>query len=156
MVFGHALEVIVTTGKLVIPIIALVHSLRSRGNTVITKILNLLPKVKKGVIAADSEYFDFKLAKTTDDTGRSLHTPSKQRPDQTPKSKTYKKRKTTVEPYFERFLQAFVLRGKLDCKGPNAWRYLVACCFLYQLMVFYNMPNHSSHPLQVTHLIRIL
>jgi len=155
-VFGHALEVIVTTGKLVIPIIALAYSLRSRGNRVVTKILNLLPKVKKGVIAADSEYYDFKLAKTTDDTGRFLHTPSKQHPEETPKSKTYLKRKTTVEPYFERFLQAFVLRGKLDRKGPNAWGYLVTCCFLYQLMVFYNLLNHNSHPLQVTHLIRML
>lgn len=155
-IFGHALEVVVTTGKIVVPIIALAHSLRSRGNKVIAKILNLLPKVKRGVIAADSEYFDFKLAKLTDDTGRSLHTPSKRQPNIVPKSKTYERRKTTVEPYFERFLQAFVLRGKLDRKGPNAWGYLVTCCFLYQLMVFYNMLSHNPHPLQVTHLIRML
>lgn len=155
-VFGHALEVVVTTGKLVIPLIAFAHSLRNRGNTVIGRIVSLLPKVKQGVIAGDSEYFDHKLGVIVEETGRRLHTPSKQHPEVTPKSRTYQKRKTTVEPYFERFLQAFVLRGKLDRKGPNAWGYLVTCCFLYQLVVFYNLLNHVSHPLQVTHLIRIL
>lgn len=155
-IFGHALEVIVTTEKLVIPLIALSHSLRERGNSVVKHIISLLPKVRKGVIAGDSEYFDQKLATVSAATGRSLHTPSKQDPNQTPKSKTYRKRKTTVEPYFERFLQAFVLRGKLDRKGPNAWGYLVTCCFLYQLMVFYNLLHHLSQPLQVTHLIRML
>lgn len=155
-VFGHALEVIVTTGKLVIPLLAFSHSLRTRGNTVIGHIVRLLPRVKKGVIAGDSEYFDQKLGRMVEATGRNLHAPSKQNPKQTPKSQTYKRRKTTVEPYFERFLQAFVLRGKLDRKGPNAWGYLVTCCFLYQLMVFYNLLNHTSNPLQVTHLIRIL
>lgn len=155
-IFGHALEVIVATGKLVIPILALARSLRVRGNSAIGAIIKLLPKVKKGVMAGDSEYFDQKLAKVIGETGRSLHAPSKQNPKQTPKSKTYYKRKTTVEPYFERFLQAFILRGKLDRRGPNAWGYLVTCCFLYQLMVFYNMLNHANHPLQVTHLIRML
>lgn len=155
-IFGHALEVIVTTGKLVIPILAISHSLRIRGNSVVKRVISLLPKVRKGVLAGDSEYFDQKLANETIKTGRSLHTPSKLHPKITPRSKTYQRRKTTVEPYFERFLQAFVLRGKLDRKGPNAWGYLVTCCFLYQLMVFYNMVNHATHPLQVTHLIRIL
>ena len=138
------------------PLLAFAHSLRNRGNTVIGNIVRLLPHVKQGVIAGDSEYFDQKLGTVVEETGRRLHAPSKQHPDQTPESKTYLKRKTTVEPYFERFLQAFVLRGKLDRKGPNAWGYLTTCCFLYQLMVFYNLLNHASHPLQVTHLIRIL
>lgn len=155
-VFGHGLEVIVTTGKLVIPLLAFAHSLRNRGNTVIGNIVHLLPHVKQGVIAGDSEYYDQKLDRIISATGRRLHAPSKQYPKKTPKSQTYYKRKTTVEPYFERFLQAFVLRGKLDRKGPNAWGYLVTCCFLYQLMVFYNLLNHVTHPLQVTHLIRIL
>lgn len=155
-IFGHALEVIVSTGKLVIPILSIAHSLRERGNRVIKQIVTLLPKVKKGVAAGDSEYFDQKLASTLIKTGRQLHAPSKQHPDKAPQSKTYHKRKTTVEPYFERFLQAFVLRGKLDRKGPNAWGYLVTCCFLYQLMVFYNLLHHNPHPLQVTHLIRML
>ena len=155
-VFGHALEVVVTTGKMVIPLLAFAHSLRNRGNTVIGNIVRLLPHVKQGVIAGDSEYFDQKLGTVVEETGRRLHAPSKQHPDQTPESKTYLKRKTTVEPYFERFLQAFVLRGKLDRKGPNAWGYLTTCCFLYQLMVFYNLLNHASHPIPVTHLTRIL
>lgn len=155
-IFGHGLEVIVTTGKVVIPILAIAHSLRVRGNTVIKKIVSLLPKVKKGVVASDAEYFDNQLAVEIEKTGRQLHASSKKHPEITPHSKTYYKRKTTVEPYFERFLQAFVLRGKLDRKGPNAWGYLVTCCFLYQLMVFYNLLSHAQHPLQVTHLIRIL
>lgn len=155
-IFGHAVDIFVTTGRLIIPVIAIARSLKRKGNIVIQKIISLLPKVKKGVVAADSEYYDFKLDKSLSTTGRHLHAPSKQHPDIVPNSKTYAKRKTTVEPYFERFLQAFVLRGKLDRKGPNAWGYLVTCCFLYQLMVYYNLLNHNPHPLQVTHLIRML
>lgn len=155
-VFGHGMEVIVSTGKLVVPILASSHSLKQRGNRMVKTLISLLPKVKKGLIVADSEYFDFKLKAVAAQTGRAMQTPSSRYPSQVPNSKTYAKRKTTVEPYFERFLQAFVLRGKLDRKGPNAWGYLVTCCFLYQLMVFYNLLNRANHPLQVTHLIRIL
>ena len=155
-IFGHAIDIFVTTGKLIIPVLAIGRSLKRKGNVVVQKIINLLPSVKKGVVAADAEYFDQKLDKSLSATGRRLHAPSKQHPDKVPKSITYVKRKTTVEPYFERFLLAFVLRGKLDRKGPNAWGYLVTCCFMYQLMVFYNLLNHNPHPLQVTHLIRML
>lgn len=155
-VFGHAIDIFVTTGKLVIPVVAIARSLKIKGNVIIQKIVNLLPLVKKGVVASDCEYADQKLDRSLSQTGRRLHAPSKQQPDKTPKSKTYYRRKITVEPYFERFLQAFILRGKLDRKGPNAWGYLVTCCFLYQLIVFYNLLNHVNHPLQVTHLIRML
>lgn len=155
-IFGHSLDVLVTTGKLVIPVLAFSRSLVIRGNTAAKKIINLLPKVKKGVIAADSEYDDKDLKALSLLTGRSLHTPSKQKPEQTPKSKTYQKRKTTVEPFFERFLLSFGLRDKLDRKGTYAWPYLTTCCFLYQLMVIYNLLNHRNNPLEVTHLIRML
>lgn len=155
-VFGHGLDIIVTTGKLVLPILATARSLVVRGNTIAKSFVSMLPKVVKGVIAADSEYQDQELALIVRVTGRSLHTPSKRYPEIVPKSKTYQKRKITVEPCFERFLQAFVLRGKLDRKGPQAWPYLVACCLLYQLMVIYNLNIHKLHPLEVTHYIRML
>lgn len=155
-VFGHGLDIFVTTGKLVIPVIALARSLIERGNTAVKRCVFLIPKVERGVVAADSEYEDSQLGTLVHTRGRSLHTPAKRYPENVPKSKTYLKRKTTSEPFFERFLQCFVIRGKLDRKGPNAWPYLVACCFLYQLMVIYNLMEAKPNPLQVTHLIRML
>lgn len=155
-VFGHALDMVVTTGKLVIPVIAWSRSLVTRGNSAAWSFVHLLPKVKKGVVAADSEYFDQKLHRLLKINGRSLHAPHKRYPDQTPQSATYRKRKTTVEPFFERFLQAFGLRDKLDRKGPQAWSYLVTCCLLYQLMVTLNLLEQAHAPLEVTHLIRML
>lgn len=154
-VFGHALDCFVTTGKLVLPVLAIGRSLLIRGNTAAKQIVKLLPKVKRGVVAADSEYFDDDLNQLLNDTGRMLHAPSKQQPALTPQSVTYRKRKTTIEPFYERFLLAF-MRGKLDRKGPQAWPYLVSCCFLYQLMVVYNLTNGKPNPLEVTHLIRML
>lgn len=155
-IWGHALDVFVTTGKLIVPVLALARSLLIRGNTAVKVMIDLLPKVKKGVVSADSEYYDQKLHGLLKGTGRSLHAPSKTNPEDTPKSVTYSKRKKTVEPFYERFLQAFVIRGKLDRKGPYAWPYLVTCCFLYQLMVIYNIMTNKPNPLEVTHLIRLL
>ncbi len=155
-VFGHGMDVFVTTGKCVLPVIAIGRSLVIRGNTAVKQMIKLLPKAKKGVVVADSEYCDQKLDALLQTTGRKLYAPSKFHPKQLPKSKTYQRRKITVEPYYERFLLAFCLRGKLDRKGPQAWPYLVACCLLYQLMVIYNMQSGNSHPLEVTHLIRML
>lgn len=155
-VFGHGLDVLTTTGKLVVPILAVARSLIIRGNTALKQIVHLLPQVKKGVVSADSEYCDQSLDQLLKATGRSLHAPSKKNPSKTPKSKTYQRRKVTVEPFYERFLLAFTNRGKLDRKGPQAWPFLVNCCFLYQLMVIYNLMQKNPNPLQVTHLIRIL
>lgn len=155
-IFGHALDVFVTTGRLVIPVLALGRSLVIRGNTAVKSITNLLPKVKKGVVSADSEYFDSDLDYLLRKTGRRLHSPSKRNPEVIPKSVTYDRRKKTVEPFYERFLLSFTARGKLDRKGPYAWPYLVTCCFLYQLMVVYNIMNNKPNPLEVTHLICLL
>jgi len=155
-VFGHALDVFVTTGKLVVPVIALGRSLVIRGNTAVKTITGLLPKVKKGVVSADSEYYDQNLNDLLQVNGRTLHSPSKRNPKLTPKSVTYDRRKKTVEPFYERFLLAFNARGKLDRKGPDAWPYLVTCCFLYQLMVIYSVLVGKSNPLEVTHLICLL
>jgi hypothetical protein len=155
-VYGHGLDVFVTTGKVVFPVIALARSLVVRGNTAVKQLITLLPTVQKGVIVADSEYCDQKLDHLLQATGRRLYAPSKYYPKQLPKSRTYQRRKTTVEPFYERFLLAFCLRGKLDRKGPHAWPYLVACCLLYQLMVTTNLLNGNAHPLEVTHFIRML
>ncbi len=155
-IYGHALDVFVTTGKLVIPVVAYARSLLHRGNSVIKDTVTLLPHVLLGIVAADSEYYDTELAAYIFATGRRLHTPSRYYPKHRPKSKTYRRRKVTAEPFFERFLQAFVFRGKLDRKGPDAWPYLVTCCLLYQVMVTYNLLQGTKNPLEVTHLIRIL
>lgn len=155
-VFGHALDVFVTTGKLVVPVLAFGRSLRSRGNTALKGIAPLLPKVRRGAVVADSEYYDFDLGYLLQIKGRRLDTPSKKHPEEVPRSKTYQKRKTTVEPFYERFLLAFLARGKLDRKGPQAWGCLVLCCLLYQLVVIYNLLHGKPNPLKVTHLIRIL
>lgn len=155
-IFGHALEVFVTTGNLVIPVLAFAHSLHIGGNTAIKQVTSLLPKVTKGVVVADSEYEDTLLEKLLLQTGRSLQSARKRYPKLRPKSKTYQKRKKTVEPFYERFLLAFNARGKLDRKGPQAWPYLMTCCLLYQLMVLHNLLIHAANPLEVTHLIRML
>ena len=155
-VFGHGLDVFTTVGKLVVPILAIGRSLRIRGNTALKQIVKLLPKVKKGVVSADSEYHDQVLDRLLKITGRNLHAAKKHNPKDTPKSQTYKRRKVTVEPFYDCFLLAFYARGKLDRKGPQAWPYLVTCCFLYQLMVIYCLTQGKSNPIQVTHLIRML
>lgn len=155
-VYGHALDVFVTTGKIVFPVLAFARSLLIRGNTAAKQFATLLPHVKSGAVAADSEYCDEALGILLAETGRLLYAPSKQYPENVPKQKTYRKRKITVEPFYERFLLAFQLRGKLDRKGPQAWSYLVCCCLLYQLMVVYNLSMGNQHPLTVTHLIRML
>lgn len=155
-VYGHALDVFVTTGKIVFPVLAFARSLLIRGNTAAKQFSHLLPDVRRGAVAADSEYYDGALATVLLQTGRLLYVPSKQYPENVPRQKTYQKRKVTVEPFFERFLLSFQLRGKLDRKGPQAWSYLVTCCLLYQLMVVYNLSMGNQHPLTVTHLIRML
>jgi hypothetical protein len=155
-VFGHGLDVFVTTGKLVVPVLAVSRSLTIRGNTAAKQITHLLPQVIRGVVSADSEYEDSVLTHKIRDTGRSLHVSSKNHPDQIPTSRTYQRRKVTVEPFFERFLLAFIARGKLDRKGPQAWPHLVGCCLLYQLMVIHNLAEGATNPIAVTHLIRIL
>ena len=155
-IFGHALEVFVTTGTLVVPVLAFAHSLTIRGNTAVKQIIPLLPTVSKGVVAADSEYEDNILGSLLKQTGRMLHAARKRYPKLRPRSKTYQKRKKTVEPFYERFLLAFHARGKLDRKGPQAWPYLMSCCLLYQLMVLHNLLVHAPNPLEVTHLIRML
>lgn len=155
-IFGHGLDVFVTTGKLVLPVLAIARSLKIRGNTSLKQVVRLLPPVEKGVVSADSEYYDQELADCLRATGRSLHAPAKRTPEKVPQSKTYQRRKVTVEPFYERFLLAFTGRDRLDRKGPNAWPFLVTCCFLYQLVVIYNLMQGESNPLQVTHLIRML
>ena len=155
-IYGHAVEVFVTTGAFVFPVLAFARSLVIRGNTATKQFAYLLPKVQKGVVAADSEYCDDELDQLLQETGRTLHAPSKYYAQNIPKSKTYQKRKITVEPFYERFLLAFALRGKLDRKGPQAWPYLVTCCLFYQLMVVHNLITNAQNPVEVTHLIRML
>ena len=155
-VYGHALDVCVTTGKLVLPVLAFSRSLLIRGNTALKQFGPMLPRVKRGSIVADSEYDDYELAMLFDTTGRKLFAPSKRNQKEWKANSWYKKRKITVEPFFERFLLAFPIRGKLDRKGPQAWPYLVLCCLLYQLMVTYNLIHHATSPMEVTHLIRML
>jgi len=155
-VFGHGLDVFVTTGKCVWPVLAVGRSLKKKGNTVVKSIVQMLPKVKKGVVSADSEYEDQVLARCLSFTGRSLHTPSKRDPSNVPSSETYRRRKFTVEPFYERFLMAFNARGKLTRKGKAAHSCLVICCFVYQLMVLHNLLEGKCNPMEVTHLIHML
>ena len=146
-VFGHALDVIVTTGKLVVPILAAARSLVIRGNTALKQVVSLLPTVKQGVLAADSEYDDGLLEALVNQTGRSFHVANRHNPTKKPDSKTYRKRKTTVEPFFERFLQAMLARGKLPFKGKQAWGWLTTAAFLYQAAVIYQVLNHHPNPI---------
>lgn len=143
-------------GKLVIPVLAFARSLLIRGNSSVKQFGRMLPRVKRGSIVADSEYDDSKLGHLFEATGRKLFAPGKRNQKTWKANRLYKKRKITIEPFFERFLLAFAMRGKLDRRGPQAWPYLVTCCFLYQLMVTYNLLHHGGNPMEVTHLIRML
>lgn len=155
-VYGHGLDVFVTTGKIVMPVLASARSLVIRGNTAIKQFGSMLPKAERGSVVADSEYDDAELALLFAATGRKLFAPGKKNQKIWKANRLYKKRKITIEPFFERFLLAFPMRGKLDRKGPQAWPCLVTCCFLYQLMVTYNLIHHAGNPMEVTHLIRML
>jgi len=155
-VFGHGLDVFVTTGRIILPVLAFARSLLIRGNTAIKQFGTMLPRVEKGSIVADSEYDDSELTMLFKLTGRKLFAPGKKNQKTWKANSLYKKRKITIEPFFERFLLAFPMRGKLDRKGPQAWPCLVTCCLLYQLMVTYNLIHHGRNPMEVTHLIRML
>lgn len=157
-VFGHGLEVFVTTGKLVIPVLAFARSLTIKGNTAVKQFARLLTRieVKKGLVVADSEYEDQVLATIVSLSGRNLITASKRHPQKVLKSRTYARRKVTVEPLYERFLLALSARGKLPFKGTQAWGWLIVALFLYQVAVIYQVVNHHPHPTQVTHLIHAL
>lgn len=155
-VFGHGLDVFVTTGKLVLPVLAFARSLLIRGNTALKQFGIMLPKTNRGSVVADSEYADSELAMLFKFTGRTLFAPGKKNQKTWKANSLYKKRKITIEPFFERFLLAFSMRRGLDRKGPQAWPYLVTCCLLYQLMVTYNLIHHAGNPMEVTHLIRML
>ncbi len=155
-IYGHALDVFCTTGKLVIPVLAIARSLNLRGNTAAKRHAYLLPKVKRGVVSADAEYEDQQLDNCLKVNGRSLHAAKRRNPKDTPKSVTYRKRKTTVEPLYERFLLALSARGKLPFKGKQGHGWMMTALFLYQVAVISNVMSKNPNPLQVTHLIHAL
>jgi len=157
-VFGHGLDVFVTTGKLVVPVLALGRSLKIKGSPAAKSVASLLGciKVKKGIVAADSEYESRVLDSLLQLSGRRLHTPGKRHPGKAPKSKTYQRRKTTVEPLYERILLALSARGKLPFKGEQAWGWLMVGLLLYQLAIIHQVINYHPNPMRVTHLIHIL
>jgi hypothetical protein len=155
-IFGHALDVFCTVGKLVIPVLAIARSLTIRGNTAVKRHAYLLPKVKKGVVSADCEYEDQELNEYFKANGRSLHAAKRRNPKDTPKSITYQRRKVTVEPLYERFLLALSIRERLPFKGQAAHGWMITALFLYQVAVIYQVMSKNPDPLRVTHLIHAL
>lgn len=154
-VFGHGLDVFVTIGKLVIPILATAASLSKHENMVAKDIVLNLPPVKRGILGGDSSYHDGELEQITKLTGRSLAAATKQ--GEIPKTKTYQRRKVTVEPFFDRFLLAFPhLRYHLPIKGETRVAgYLITAVFLYQCAVILNVMTKRS-PLEITHFLHFL
>jgi hypothetical protein len=154
-VFGHGLDVIVTIGKLVLPILALGTSLIHHENTVAKALVGMLPPVKKGTLGGDSSYEDDELEVTIRSMGRSLKVATKQ--GKIPKGKTYQRRKVTVEPFFDRLLQGFPhLRYKLPVKGESrVASYLMTAVFVYQCAVILNVMTKKP-PLEVTHFLQFL
>lgn len=154
-VFGHGLDIIVSIGKLVLPILAFGTSLIHHENTVAKGLVGKLPKVKKGVLGGDSSYEDDELGVLIRLTGRSLKAATKR--GKIPKGRTYQRRKVTVEPFFNRFLQGFPhLRYKLPIKGEaRVASYLMTAVFVYQCAVILNVMTKKP-PLEVTHFLQFL
>ena len=154
-VFGHGLDVIVTVGKLVLPVLASAVSLKIHENQIAKRLVKLLPKVKKGSMGGDYSYHDPELKAMLALSGRSLQAAG--RKGQLPKGKTYRRRKVTVEPFFERLLLAFPhLQYKLPVKGETRVAgHLLTAVFLYQVAVILNVVTKKP-PLEVTHLIQFL
>lgn len=154
-VYGHGLDVFVTIGKLVLPILAHVSTLALHENKIAQQIATQLFSVKKGSVGADSTYQDQELAKKLSKTGRSLKAAT--RKGQLPRGKTYQRRKVTVEPFFERLLQAFPhLRYHLPLQGEaRVAGYLLTAVFAYQCAVMLNILEKKP-PLEVTHFFHFL
>lgn len=154
-VFGHGLDVFVTIGKLVIPILATVTSLVKHENMVAKEVVVNLPPVRKGALAGDSSYQDSELNDRARLTGRVLMTATRR--GNVPKTKTYQRRKVTVEPFFDRLLLAFPhLRYHLPVKGEaRVAGYLITAVFLYQCAVILNVMMKKP-PLEVTHFLHFL
>jgi hypothetical protein len=154
-VFGHGLDVFVTIGKLVIPVLASASSLSVHENVRAKELVSNLPFVKRGTLGADSAYEDQSLAKEVAQTGRILKAATRR--GKIPPGKTYKRRKVTVEPFFERLMQAFPhLRYKLPLKGDcRVAGYLLTAIFAYQCAVILNILTKKP-PLAVTHFFHFL
>lgn len=154
-VFGHGLDVFVTIGKLVIPILAAASSLSKHENMVAKDAVLNLPHVKRGVLGGDSSYNDRELETAVRLTGRSLKAATKR--GRIPKGKSYQRRKVTVEPFFDRFLLAFPhLRYHLPVKGETRVAgYLITSVFLYQCAVILNVMVKKP-PLEITHFLHFL
>ena len=154
-VFGHGLDVFVTIGKLVIPVLASASSLSIHENMRAKELVPKLPFVKRGTLGADSAYEDQELAKELQQTGRTLKAATRR--GVIPRGKTYMRRKVTVEPFFERLMQAFPhLRYKLPLKGDHRVAgYLLTAIFAYQCAVILNVLTKKP-PLEVTHFFHFL
>lgn len=154
-IYGHGLDVLVSTTELVVPIAATASSLDQHENKTAQTLLDQVPSVRKGAIGADSAYADRKLDQLAHQGGRSLQAAAKR--GKQPKSKTYHRRKVTVEPFFERLALAFPhIRDKLPVKEESRVAgYLLTTVFVYQCAVILNLLTKQS-PLQVTHLLHFL
>lgn len=154
-VFGYGLDIFITIGKLVIPILATASSLSKHENMTAKDTVSYLPPVKRGTLGGDRSYHDGELEEVGGMTGRSLITPTKQ--GKISKAKTYQRRKVTVEPFFERLLLAFPhLRYHLPVKGEaRVAGYLITAVFLYQCAVILNVITKKP-PLEITHFLHFL
>lgn len=154
-IFGHSLDVFVSIGKLVLPVLASASTLAVHDNMIAKQLIHALPHVSKGTLGADSTYQDQELAALASQTGRRLKVAT--RKGMIPQGKTYQRRKVTVEPFFERLLLAFPhLRYHLPLKGETRVAgYLVTAVFAYQCAVILNVLEKKP-PLEVTHFFHFL
>lgn len=154
-VYGHGLDVFVTVGKIVLPVLASACTLAIHENMIAKQLVPQLPKVKRGSLGGDSTYQDQELTRVAATTGRILQAATRKKT--IPKGRTYQRRKVTVEPFFERLMLAFPhLRYKLPLKGENRVAgYLLTAVFAYQCGVILNVLEKKP-PLEVTHFFHFL
>jgi len=164
-IFGYAAHAIVSTGEIVLPLgVDLVPANVPDGKMYGT-LFSFLPQATR-FVAADAGYDDKSLRRISERGRKRLISPLRNYKNPSSERKEeakfffskkgqaiYKKRATTIEPFFGQIKDIFSLEGKLPMKGLNRARNLVlTCIFTFQCAVYLNVKNNLP-AMRVKHLI---
>jgi len=164
-IFGYAANVCVATGEIVLPLGADLVPANVPDGKVYGTLFPLLPKATR-FVAADAGYDDKNLRRMSEGGGKRLVSPIRNYKNSSWEREEegrfflsregqsiFKKRATTIEPFFGQIKDIFSLEAKLPMKGLNRVRSLVlTCIFTFQCAVYFNI-QHDLPPMRVKHLI---